>query len=101
MVNLDYDPDIDYAPEVEPAEKPKIDPVIYQHYVDLRRSKQHYQFALVGGILGAALGVTVWVGITIMASVQAEWTAVGVACWGSSSRRSAASRACSWPGATS
>jgi hypothetical protein len=75
---LDYDPDIDYAPEAERRPKRRIDPAIYQHYVDLRRSKQHYQFALVGGTLGAALGVALWLGVSMTAHVEAEWIAIGV-----------------------
>ncbi len=75
---LEYDPDIDYAPEVEPGPKPRIDPAVYQHYVDLRRSKQHYQFALVGGTFGAALGVALWLGVSMTAHVEAEWIAIGV-----------------------
>jgi hypothetical protein len=75
---LDYDPDLDYRPEVEPEAKPRIDPAVYQHYVDLRRTQQHYQFALVCGTFGAALGVAIWLGISMTAHVEAEWTAVGV-----------------------
>ena len=75
---LEYDPDIEYAPEGDPEPSPRIDPTVYQHYVDLRRSKQHYQFALVCGTFGAAIGVAIWLGLSMTVHVEAEWTAVGV-----------------------
>jgi hypothetical protein len=78
MVHLDYDPDLDYAPDVEPEAKPKIAPAVYQHYVDVRRSDQHYQLALLAGIVGSAVGVAIWLGISLTANVQAEWTALGI-----------------------
>ncbi|MHC4218886.1 MAG: hypothetical protein ACYSU7_10580 [Planctomycetota bacterium] len=75
---LDYDPDIDYAPDVDPEEKPRIAPAVYQHYVDVRRSDQHHPLALIAGTIGAAIGVAIWLGISMTANVEAEWTAVGV-----------------------
>jgi ABC-type antimicrobial peptide transport system permease subunit len=78
MAELDYDPDLDYAPEVEPEAKPKIAPAVYRHYVDVRRSEQHYQLALLGGIFGAAVGLAIWLGISLTAHAEAEWTAIGV-----------------------
>ncbi|MHC4082763.1 MAG: hypothetical protein ACYS15_02600 [Planctomycetota bacterium] len=75
---LDYDPDLDYAPDAEPEAKPKIAPAVYQHYIDVRRSEQHYQLALLAGIVGAAVGVAVWLGISMTAHAEAEWTAVGI-----------------------
>lgn len=78
MANLDYDPDLDYAPDVKLEAKPRIAPAVYQHYADVRRSEQHYQFALLAGIIGAAVGVAIWLGISLTANAQAEWTAVGI-----------------------
>jgi hypothetical protein len=78
MVELDYDPDLDYAPDVEPEAKPRIAPAVYLHYVDVRRSEQHYQLALFAGIIGAAVGVAIWLGISLTANAQAEWTAIGI-----------------------
>ena len=78
MVNLDYDPDLDYAPEGEAKAKPKIAPAVYQHYVDVRRSEQHYQLALLAGIIGAGVGAAIWVGLSMTANVEAEWVAIGV-----------------------
>ncbi len=75
---LDYDPDLDYAPDVEPEAKPRIAPAVYQHYVDVRRSEQHYQLALLAGIVGAAVGVAIWLGISMTTHAEAEWTAVGI-----------------------
>ncbi|MHC5008373.1 MAG: hypothetical protein ACYTGF_13555 [Planctomycetota bacterium] len=76
--SLEYDPDLDYAPEVEPEAKPRIAPAVYQHYIDVRRSEQHYQLALLAGILGAAVGTAIWLGLSLTANAQAEWTAVGI-----------------------
>ncbi len=75
---LDYDPDLDYAPDVEPEAKPRIAPAVYQHYTDVRRSEQHYQLAMVAGIIGAAVGVAIWLGISMTTHAEAEWTAVGI-----------------------
>jgi hypothetical protein len=75
---LEYDPDIEYAPEAEDEPKPRINPAVYQHYIDVRRSEQHYQLALVAGTIGAALGVALWLGISMTANVEAEWVAIGV-----------------------
>ncbi len=74
----DYDPDIDFEPEVQAPAKPEVDPVKLQHYIDMRRSEQHLPFATLAGLIGALIGIAVWLGFTVVANVQIGWMALGV-----------------------
>ena len=78
MVELDYDPDLDYAPKIKREAKPTVSPAVFQHYIDVRRSEQHYQLALLAGIIGAAAGTAIWLGISLTAHAESEWTAIGI-----------------------
>ena len=73
----DYDPDLDfeYKPQVAKAE---IDPAKYQHYVDLRRTHQQFSLAIMAGVIGAAVGAMVWLGISMFTNIPVGWMAVGV-----------------------
>ena len=74
----DYDPDIDFEPEVQAPAKPEVDPVKLQHYIDMRRSEQHLPFATLAGLIGALNGIAVWLGFTVVANIQIGWMALGV-----------------------
>jgi hypothetical protein len=74
----EYDPDIEFEPEVQAAPRARIDPALYQHYVDLRRSKQHLPFGIVGAAVGGALGAAAWLGIVMFTNLQANWAPVAV-----------------------
>ncbi len=74
----DYDPDIDFEPELERPPKPQIDPVKLQHYIDLRRTGQHLPFATLAGFVGALIGAAIWLGLTVSVNTQIGWMAVGV-----------------------
>jgi hypothetical protein len=74
----DFDPDLDYEPDLEAEIRPQIDPEVYRHYVDVRRSAQHYQLALVAGTMAAGAGVAAWVGVSVMTNAEAEWMAIGL-----------------------
>ena len=75
-----YDPDIDFDPESQAAAvaRPGIDPIKYQHHIDVLRSKQHLPLGLIGGLVGAAAGIAAWVGITVNTNLQIGWMAIGV-----------------------
>ena len=74
----DFDPDIDFEPEMQAAPKPEIDPVKLQHYVDMRRSQQQLPFATLAGFVGALIGTAIWLGFTVAVKIQIGWMAVAV-----------------------
>jgi hypothetical protein len=75
----DYDPDIEFDPGRRRRPARKIDPVQYQHYVDLRRSQQHMPFAVAAGFIGGAVGVAAWFGLITFTKLQVDWMVVIVA----------------------
>lgn len=72
----DYDPDLDYAPDLAEVPEQEIAPEVYRHYIDVRRSNQHYQLAMVCGTLAAGAGAAAWVGMSVMTNAEAEWMAI-------------------------
>jgi hypothetical protein len=76
----DFDPDLDFEVQQHVVAVLEIDPVKFQHYIDLRRTHQHLPMALTAGIVGAIIGALAWVGITMFTGMQVGWmaTATGV-----------------------
>ncbi len=73
-----YDPDLDFEYEHQGAAKAEIDPAKYQHYIDLRRTHQQLPPAIMAGLVGAAIGALVWLGISVFTNFQVGWMGVGV-----------------------
>ena len=72
----DYDPDIEFAPEIESEPEPEIPPELFQHYVDLRRARQHMTNAIVGGFVAAGLGAAAWLGVGMVIGHHLAWMSV-------------------------
>ena len=79
----DFDPDIDFELRQQVAAL-EIDPLKYQHYIDVRRFNQHLPMAILAGSIGALLGAVAWLGLTAFTTLQVGWMAIllGVAIGG-------------------
>ncbi len=71
----DFDPDIDFELKQQIAAL-EIDPLKYQHYIDLRRSNQHLPMAVVAASIGAIVGALAWLGITAFTTLHVGWMAL-------------------------
>ena len=74
----DYDPDLDFEVVPQVGGAVEIDPAKYQHYIDLRRTRQHLPLAVAAGVIGALLGAVAWLGLTAFTSLQVGWMATGI-----------------------
>jgi len=71
----DFDPDIDVEVRQQVAAL-EIDPLKYQHYIDVRRTNQHLPMAVLAGSIGAFLGAVAWLGLTAFTTLQVGWMAI-------------------------
>ena len=71
----EFDPDLDFEVQQHVAPVLEIDPIKFQHYVDLRRTHQHLPMAVIAGTIGAIIGALAWLGITVFTSMQVGWMA--------------------------
>ena len=74
----DFDPDLDFEYVEQGPARAEIDPAKYQHYVDLRRTRQQFIPAIMAGLVGATAGALIWLGLSVFTSFQVGWTAVGI-----------------------
>ena len=63
---------LEQTPEFE------IDPARYQQLIDQIESNQNLQMAIIGGIIAAVIGASLWAAITVITDFQIGWMAVGV-----------------------
>ncbi len=71
----DFEPDIDFELRGQVTTL-EIDPLKYQHYIDLRRTNQHLPMAVLAASIGAVLGALAWLGITAFTTLQVGWMAM-------------------------
>ncbi len=74
----EFDPDLDYEPDLGAPDGPSVDPAQVKHYIDLLRSRQRVPMALLAGFGGAVLGAAAWLGLSSLFGVQVGWMAIVV-----------------------
>ncbi len=63
---------LEQTPEFE------IDPARYQQLIDQIESNQNLQMAIIGGMIAAIIGASIWAVVTVLTNFQIGWMAVGV-----------------------
>ena len=71
----DFESDIHFELKQQVAAL-EIDPLKYQHYIDLRRTNQHLPMAVLAASIGAIVGALAWLGVTAFTSLQVGWMAI-------------------------